>query len=285
MGDFDFLEPLPKTVVSIKLPSRGVPYPEGSPQASGKINLSPMTMIDEAVFLEEGVTLKEAIDRVLRRCVQEKIDVNTLLVSDKFFLFMMLRAITYGEEYTFNWVCGSNDCSSDNTTTIKIPNDFKMKQLADEDKEPYVVTLPDSQKEISFRLLRGVDEPAIEAYRKKIGSQQSDTMKVQDTTPLYRVCRHILAVDGNSVEKASDQQLMKFFASLTAKDRQYFQAKIALYTPGIDTALTVVCDKCGRKQEMDMPFSAQFFRAIDDTDEAIPMADEVRSDVLFADQL
>ena len=285
MRDFEFLEPLPKTVVSVKLPSRGVPYPEGTPPASGKINLSPMTMIDEAVFAEDGVTLTEAIDRVLRRCVQEKLDINTLLVSDKFFLFMMLRAITYGEDYEFGWTCAQLGCGFDNKSTVKIPNDFKMKQLADTDKEPFIVTLPDSQKEISFRLLRGVDEPAVEAYRKKIKAQQSDTMKVQDTTPLFRVCRHIIAVDGNPVKEASDQQVMKFFASLSAKDRQFFQAKIALYTPGIDTELKVTCDKCGYVHRMEMPFSANFFRAISDDEEIPTMADEIRPDVLSEDRL
>lgn len=274
MSAFDFLEPIPKTTVSIMLPSRGVLYPEGHPAAKGKLTLSPMSMIDETVFLEEGVTLAQSIDKSLRRCLQDKLDINSLLVSDKFFLFMSLRAITYGAKYTFDWLCEFGDCNTTNTATVDIPGDFKMKFLSDEDREPFEVLLPDSGKRLSFRLLRGNDDEAVEAHRKDIEKKKKDVLSVQDTTNLFRTCRHIVAVDGHSVAEAPEQMVMTFFASLTARDRQTFQQKIAYYTPGIDTTLTVSCAKCGHVHEMDMPFTANFFRAISEI-EGEPVEDEI----------
>ena len=285
MSEFDFLEPIPKTVMTVDLPSRGVPYPDASPQKAGKLTLSPMTMIEENMVLNQNNVKKQGdvIDNVISRCLQERIDLNTLLGADKFFLFMMLRAITYGPEYTFNWTCpapeGRGVCNTKNTRTVLIPDDFMVKKLADEDTEPFKVTLPHCQKEIAFRLLRGFDEPEIEKHEEKIKEQQKQGIIVPDTTPAYRLARHVVAVDGKDVQDAPIDLLVKFIASLDAKDGQELRSKINYFTPGIETGVTLVCSECGTRHEWVLPITADFFRS-GTTDEKNSMGDEVRSNVL-----
>lgn len=288
MSEFDFLTPIPKTTVSVKLPSRGVLYRDDSPAGNGKVTLAPMTMMEEAVFAEDGLDLSQAIDKVLKRCVQENLDINTLLGADKFFLFMMLRAVTYGSDYTFEWTCTKADargdtCGQTNTKTVNIPEDFKIKYLGDADKEPFTITLPDCGKEIAFRLLRGHDEPVIAKYAKELEDKRKDGIKVIDTTGVFRLTRHIVSVEGNDVSKAPRDMLMNFISSLVAKDRQHLRDKIKFFTPGLDTAVKLRCEKCDAVHDWDMPFTAEFFRTVSD-DETIPMADEIRSNVLPRDE-
>jgi hypothetical protein len=290
MGEFDFLEPIPKTTVSVRLPSRGILYRKDSPAGSGKIHLSPMTMVEESYFMDDELTFSEAFDKILKKCVQEELDINTLLSADKFFLFMMLRAITYGPEYTFSWTCGSQkpngeNCRHKNSSTVKIPDDFKLKMLADEDTEPFKITLPDCQREISFKLLRGHDEVYIDRFSKMEESKKQEGVTLPNRLGIFRLARHITHVDGKSVKEAPENILMSFVASFSAKDRQYFQDKIAYYTPGLDTGVSVLCEKCGSVQKLDMPFTADFFRAVINEDEIPAVADEVRSDVLLRDDL
>jgi len=284
-NEYDFLEPIPKTTVSVSLPSRGILYPKGTPMNSGKLSLTPMTMVEEAIFNTPG---GDSIDRMLKRCIAETVEVNSLIGSDKFFLFLMLRAISYGPEYTFNWTCPSRknmreSCGHKNTKTVNIPDDFQMKYLDDADVEPFTVRLPDSQREISFRLMRGYDEPVIERYSKGLETQRKQGITVENTVPAFRLSRQILKVDGKDVTNAPEEKLMAFIISLPAKDVQFLKAQVSFYTPGISTDVTLVCDSCGYVQEGDLPFTATFFRLSDE--ELIgSVGDEVRHDVLPEDE-
>jgi len=284
MSEFDFLKPIPKTTISVKLPSRGMLYRDDTPAGKGKVTLAPMTMVEESYFLDPDLPFEKAIDKILKQCIQENLDVNTLLSSDKFFLFMMLRAVTYGAEYPFTWVCpadkeGGGTCRNKNSAVVHIPDDFKVKYLADDDKEPFKVILPDCQKEISFRLLRGYDDEHIDRFQKEGKAKQQENIRVIDRTAIFRLSRHITHVDGKAVKDAPQDLLLTFVSSFSAKDRQYLQQKINFYTPGLDTAVTLTCEKCGTVHEWDMPFTANFFRAVIEPDEANAVADEVRSDV------
>lgn len=286
MADFDFLDPIPKTTVPVKLPSRGLLYPKGTPMNSGQLHLTPMTMVEEAIFYNFKAD-GNPVDRILKRCITETVDVNALLRSDKFFLFMMLRAVTYGAEYSFTWTCPAmksirEACGCKNNTTVNIPGDFKMKYLSDEDEEPFVVRLPDSQKEISFRMLRGYDDPEIEKYSAKIEDDRKMGLQREDTTTAYRLSRQIVAVDGHVTKNAPEQKLLVFVLSLSARDTQFLKTQIGHYTPGINTDVTLRCSECGAVQEGDLPVTAEFFRCVDQ-DEGAAMGSEVRPDVLPED--
>lgn len=283
MGDFDFLEPLPRTVMTVDLPSRGVVYPKGSPQAAGKITMSPMTMVEETMILNQsGKDGGDVIDKVIQRCIQERFDINTLLAADKFFLFMMLRAITYGPEYTFEWTCPARDvdgvCNTKNRKTVRIPDDFMVKRLADEDVEPFELVLPDCQKKISFRLLRGFDEGAIEEYTKGLDEQRKAGISVPDTTVAYRLSRHIQAVDGKSLKEAPEDKVVRFIASLSAGDGRFLREKINYFTPGIETIVDLKCRECGTPRRVPLPISSEFFRPTPEI-AGNPVGDEVRADV------
>jgi len=285
-----FLEPVPKTAIVVKLPSAGVPYKEGKPEAEGKLTLNAMTMIEEASILnpKSGVSFSQAVDRVLQKSIQESVDVNGLLSADKFYLFMMLRAVTYGQEYTFLWECSKevdgSVCGFENTHTVQIPGDFEIKGLLPEDKEPFQVELPVSKKKIQFRLLRGFDEGAVEKYEADIEAKQKAGIQAHDTTALYRLARLITHVDDNPITKdISTRHMINFINSLPAQDISVLRKQMSHFTPGMDTTIKVVCKQCSNMAEMDLPITSSFFRPNYDNGRE-PVEDEIRYDVLYGDE-
>lgn len=172
----EILSPIPKTAMSITLPSRGVPYEKGHPlhESKGKITLSPMTLVEENQLfsVKSDMEQQKVIDTILKKCVHEKLDVNYLISADKLFLFMMLRAITYGADYIFDWKCTNTSCGHKNRKIVNIPNDFKIKMLSDEDIPPYETTLPQSGKKIKFRLATGYDEHFVLKHEKEIEEKE-----------------------------------------------------------------------------------------------------------------
>jgi hypothetical protein len=149
-----------------------------------------------------------------------------------------------------------------------------VKYLSDEDKEPFKIMLPESDKELSFRLLRGTDEVHIERHATEFKAKQKAGIGGPDTTTAFRLSRQIVAVDGNPVKDAPEQKLLQFIMSLHSKDVQAFRDKIGFFTPGINTDVTLVCEDCKTVHEWDLPFTANFFRANIPV-EGSPTVDEV----------
>ena len=260
--DVSFLEPVAKTMTSVLLPSRGILYT--GELAKGKVGLTAMTLLEEAMLSTMDDTEK-AVDNVIRRCILDPshVDMRELIASDKFFLMLVLRAITFGSKYSFTWTCRNRvvrngiytPCGASNRFSVNIPDDFRIKTLNPEDKEPYMVELPDSKRVIGVRLLRGFDEQEIDAYEKRLPEANKHEL------PAYVVSRQIVSVDGNQITPdIPKEKVLKFVASLSAKDIAVLRDKIEYYTPGIDTTVNVTCARCGNSISMDLPLSAGFFR-------------------------
>jgi hypothetical protein len=287
-----FLQPLPRSVQKVKLPSRGILYKEG-PASTGCLNLAAMTLVEENL-LNSGVFSgsDDPITAVLKKCLQEHIDPAFLLSADKYFLFMMLRAVTYGSEYTFNWTCTAVSrrnrrgmCGFKNTETVLIPDQFKMKYLSDTDKEPFTIILPDSGKTISFRLSRSNDEKDIDQYASKLEKEINQGVNRGYTAETYQLAKLITHVENNEITKDIKLDvIMQWLSSLSAKDLSFYREKLNYYTPGLDTSVSLTCASCDTTHEMDLPLTQEFFRP-KLTNDSRPVGDEVRSDVLSSHEL
>ena len=287
----DFLTPLPKSTRSMTLPSRGVLYNEGALK-NGKVTLTPMTLMEESI-MTSGDT--DATDTVLKKCVQESISIDTLLSADKFFIFMLLRAITYGTDYSFNWSCTADQtkgpnrgepCGAKNRTTVQIPDDFRVKQLADEDTEPYMITLPESGKRIGFRLARAYDAKEIEQYERKITSlSESGVKRMGQSAEAFQLAKLLVVVDGNKItDNIAVEDIMSWVCSLSGRDVAHYRSQLEHFTPGMDTTVTLHCESCGAKHEMDLPLTIEFFRP-KYSDSSGSVANEIRPDVPLDDEL
>jgi len=247
----------------IRLPSRGLLYDGLLPD--GKLNVIPMTAREEKLLAGASGDLTEVIDTIFQRCVVMGPDLkpSMFLSSDRFYTLLMLRATSYGQDYTFSVTCDA--CGFDFTKTVNIPDDFETIYLEDDVQEPFEVVLPMSGKKVGFRLPRGSDEVMIAKYSERMlggrGKKRTVAKKQGDPAYIYRTALLIETLDNIDV---SDTQLMKdkieFVEKLIGGDSMALQAAIRDNDCGIDTEMLERCPRCNKINEFIMPFTAEFFR-------------------------
>jgi len=234
----------------ILLPSRGKFYGEELPD--GEVTIRPMTVQEEKLLLARADRQK-LIDRLLQKCIlSECIPMPEMLMTDKFFLLLSLRSITYGQEYTFTQACRS--CGEKYKHTLSLPDGLVMKVANDEDVEPFDLKLPVSGKTLSLRFLRGKDEEAIDAYGKSVGSVPKEE---GDVTYEYRLARHIVAIDGEPVEDTMEG--LNFCRVMVGGDSLAMRREIAKRETGIELSVTSVCPSCKEEVTASVPLTQDFF--------------------------
>ena len=239
----------PRATNVAELPSKGKFNPE---IPEGLVELYPMTTRDEALLVGMGEgQISDVFDAILSRCIASpEIDLGNMLLTDKFYLVLMLRANSYGSEYTFSISCPK--CRQDIEHTCQIPTDFEVSE--GEGEEPFSVSLPLSGKKVAFRLLRGHDEEEIERFSRREKSKSKDDNREY----IYRLAKHILTIDGKAPENI--QVAMEFISALVGLDSVELRNAMDDATPGVDTTLEVECKRCKRDFKVEMPFTAGFFR-------------------------
>ena len=261
---------LPKPVTAfVELPSKGNFYDKNIVK-DGKVELAPMSAREEKLIAGmRGNNVDDVIDMVLNRCLKTKLNPDDLLVTDRFFILLALRANSYGEDYNFDLTCGS--CDKVAKYTVKIPNDLKMKWAKDTDLEPFEITLPVSKLNIGFRLMRGKDTKDVKRYI----TRETKQFNVDgDPGYLYRLAKQIVSVNGKNLDIITALELV---SRLPAKDSAFMKNAFDKKTPGVLTAITKECVGCGRQIVADLPMSAEFFRP-DDSPEDEPDGDAVNTD-------
>ncbi len=201
-----------------------------------------MTATEEG-FLASQKMLKsgEAFERILRNCVVEKdIDLDNLLVGDRYYLMLAIRRLTYGDDYDFKVRCAS--CGQTFNMSVNLA-DLPIKKLEGDLDATHTITLPRTGKKVTFRLLRGRDE-------KKIATTLRKTPQEIIRLSLFL---HTVAVDGS--ENFSE----KFFETLPGADSQYYRKEIDAVTCGVDTVVEVECPECDNEFEVQLPISENFF--------------------------
>ncbi len=252
MEDLVSLIPKQPTGVCV-LPSKGRFYaPDVCPE--GKIELMPMTGRTEKLIAGiRGNNVDDVIDTVLRRCLVTKLDPDEMLVTDRLYALMILRANSYGEEYNFDITCPY--CEIKSKYTVNIPSEFSIDYAADDAKEPFEIVLPVTGLNITFKLLRGRDSKDVKHYTEKELEQNGN--KEGDPSLIYRLSRSILTVNGKTFDNILTA--IYFCEKLPIKDLRYFSMLIEEKTPGILLNVKKSCTTCGKKIETDLPITAEFF--------------------------
>jgi hypothetical protein len=201
-----------------------------------------MTATEEG-FLASQKMLKsgEAFEKILRNCVVEKdVDIDNLLVGDRYYLMLAIRRLTYGDDYDFKVRCGS--CGQTFNMSVNL-SELPVKKLEGDPDATHTITLPRTGKKVTFKLLRGRDEKKIAATMRK---SPQELIRLS----LYL---HTVAVDGD--ENFSE----KFFETLPGADSQYYRRQIDAVTCGVDSAVEVECPECDNEFEAQLPIGESFF--------------------------
>lgn len=230
----------------IDLPSRGLLYPEGHPLSSGQVEMKYMTAKEEDIltnmsYVKSGVV----IDKLLQSLLVSKFDYNDLLVGDKNAIMIAARVLGYGKDYPFTF---------EGEEVVIDLNELPLKEL-DEDLatkgvNEFEFTLPTSGNKITFQLLTGKIEKAVEAEIK--GMKRVNKNVSADVST--RLKHQILSIDGEDDRKTVREFVDNY---MLAKDSAALRAYIREIQP--DIRMTFINDGPNGEMEVTVPIEVQFF--------------------------
>ena len=232
----------------VNLPSKGKFYENGTPS---RVTLRPITVKEEKLLMGKGNRMALA-DKILAKCItSECIPLKNLLMTDKFFLLLNLRAVSYGPEYSFSMKC--SDCDFEFRHTIALPEGLQLKVASKDDTEPFDVKLPVCGKTASLRFLRGYDEEEIENYIRTLpdaGAEEGDPGYV------FRMGRFIAKIDDKEIDVL---EKLSFCENLTGRDSLAIRQAIAKHETGAILSIKTKCPSCQAEIRSTLPLTSEFF--------------------------
>ena len=242
MADYKFPTEL------VDLPSQGHFYAEDSPLSRGKVEIKYMTAKEEDILTSQNLIQKGVvIEKLLQSLIVDKsIKVEDLLIGDKNAVMVAARILGYGKDYKFTYDGEEQSC--DLTSLEAVDIDFSKFPRG---KNQFEYKLPNSEREITFKLLTGADENEIDKEIKaleKISKEQGFEL----TTRLKYM---ITSVDGKSEPSYINNFVENEFLSV---DSFEFRKYLSSITPDMDMSTTIT-DSNGKEQVITVPITVRFF--------------------------
>tara|TARA_R110002110_G_scaffold178452_3_gene383480 strand:+ start:4643 stop:5509 length:867 start_codon:yes stop_codon:yes gene_type:complete len=246
----------------VDLPSGGKFYTEDHPlYEKDTIEIRHMTAKDEDVLTSRTLLKKGiALERVLQNIIVDKnININDLLVGDKNAVIVASRISAYGASYDTNITCPACFASAEHSFDL---TEMDVKEFVEEEFSElgvernsdgtFMILLPLTKASVNVRLLNGHDEKKLNASlanrNKKLGTKDETTLTDQFKQ---------FVVSINNVE--DKVQIGKFIDNMPANDSRWLRTAYGKLVPNIDAAQDFECPSCGFEQEMEVPFTYNFF--------------------------
>ena len=138
----------------IDLPSGGKLYPEGSPLRGGKIDIKYMTAKEEDILtsqnlIQKGVVLDKLIDSLI---LTEGVNSDDLLLGDKNAIMIAARILAYGPQYSVVLTDPDTGNEFEHVFNLAELPYKKLDDKLDYSQNEFAVELPDSKKQVTFKL-------------------------------------------------------------------------------------------------------------------------------------
>jgi hypothetical protein len=225
-----------------------------------KITIQNITTREEKMLLGSP---DEAFDSIIKSCVVEPKDfrLEDLTTTDRHFLLMKLRIISYGPIYPFPHRCPF--CQQISEYEINL-DELENKVLPEEFEEPYdTFDLPSSKTEISLRLPRVGEFNKIKIQAKRYNKKFPEA--VGDISYIFSLMLNIHSVSKKLTSVPSEDggisqgELQKFVEELSGMDSSYIRNRIAELDFGIDTTIIRECKRCQEDLEFPLTLGSEFF--------------------------
>jgi len=232
----------------IDLPSKGYFYPEDSPLSSGQVEIKYMTAREEDILTSVNLIQKGlAIDKLLESLiVNDDINIKDILIGDKNAIMVAARVLGYGKEYVVE--VDGEEVTIDLTSLKDKETDLSK---YDKGKNEFPFTLPNSKRNITFKILTWGDDESIEKELEaleKVGAE----IKSEMTT---RLKRRITSVDGDNTPSVINNFVDNEFLSVDSLAFRQYADEI---TPDVDMKYTFT-SILGDEKEIVVPMTTQFF--------------------------
>ena len=243
----------------VELPSKGEYYSEDHPlHGQQNIEIRFMTARDEdtltnKTLLKQGV----ALDRVLQNLLVDKnININDLLLGDKNAVVVAARRSAYGADYETKVTCPAclvtNEKSFDLTEVGFIePTGLEELGVTKNDNGTFSILLPVTKVEATVRLMTGKDEKHLSSLLASKKKLQKDS----DLSMTDQFKQFIVSIQGVEDRK----QIASFIDNMPANDSRFLRLAYKRLVPNVDLLRHFECDSCGYEQEMEVPFTTDFF--------------------------
>lgn len=240
-------------IAKVELPSRGKFY-RADQTDFGVVQISPLDVHVEKLMSGSLGSIDVVIDGFLEYCLKSNISPDDLLVVDRFFLLLALRANSYGELYPVQVSC--TNCKKQGQYNIHFFNDLKIKYTDPTEKEPFFVTLPISKMELGVRLLRGKDLKEIERFTQNELKAHPNTKG--DPGYIYSLAKQLVSVNGCEFDNLLTK--LALIENLSVKDLSVLKDFYNSIGPAVEGTITKVCNFCSKEFAFAMPITAEFFR-------------------------
>lgn len=246
---------------SIKLPSQGLVYPEGHPfHKKTDITINLLTGADENLLTTKSLIQSgQLTDKLLKRILVDDVDVDSLLLGDKYAALIFARIYSMGTDYqaiaTCEY-CGETDKYDFDLSNVPV----KFLDESAIQVNPYTNLFEFTTNEnnvIKFKLstvqLARIVDRDIEAER-----NFNKKRKLKDATDrlIFHTYRNLI-VSINDVEERT--AIDEFLKGSIAESRQ-FREHMKTISPTVEFNGQFYCMNCG-KDNVDVPldFNHNFF--------------------------
>lgn len=240
----------------VDLPSKGEYYPKGHPlHKQDTVEIRYMTAKDEDILtsrtlLKKGIVLDRLIKNIL---VNKKVQPEDLLIGDKNAIIVAARTTGYGSEYTTRLNCPSCgeyvEYSFDLEEAV-VNNGELTEDIQRTENGTFIIRLPKLDVDVETRLMTGRDE----AHLSKLSASKKKH-KLGDSLLTDQFKQFIVSVNGNTGEEIINALVEHMPAYDSRFLRRHYQAAV----PNIDLTQSFECSNCELEQEMEVPFTADFF--------------------------
>lgn len=201
--------------------------------AGHKVEMRKLTVAEEDILTDIKLSKQgKSLDTLLAACVKSEMPLKKMLIGDRVFLIIKLRAMSKGNIYEARLKC---DCSEAFPEDIDLEK-LKIQKLNKDnveidDKGRYVFwtdPLPVSKKKFKLRLLIGDDEDRLTELRKEYPKEFMSRL----------LLLRIVEIEG---EKMINIKMIK---ELDSMDSQFLRETYDDHDCGIDTEIEVMCPDC-----------------------------------------
>jgi hypothetical protein len=222
----------------VQFPSLGLFYKDKTPGVLVKY----LSGVEENILTAPSLaTTGEALDITLNSVIlNEGIDPNDLLIGDKNTILMYLRSTSYGDSYPVFINCPKCNQSGQTSFNISSMNAKDIIEMPDEHGEYYYIMprmkIKGEPVIVKFKPLTVADEKKInyEIEMEKTNPRslpKAITIKYQN---------QITSINGNT----NKEFIAKASSSFPIKDSSLLRAYMDRLEPGIDSKITLTCEKC-----------------------------------------
>jgi hypothetical protein len=177
------------------------------------------------------------------------IDWSKVLVGDRFYALMQIRALTFGDEYAFSVQCPNASCRERFEWTLNL-KDLRVVQLPEAAKAAFKAgnrfetKLPHDGRKVWFKLMTGADE-----VRASVAMKNS-----RDGVLLTALALRILEIEG---VPSTDKR--KFLDEMEMADAAALLDLFDQVDGGVETSIEIECPSCMGVQDVQLPFERGFF--------------------------